>query len=183
MNILLLITLLFFSNHTFANTVNGLRKQIQQNPQNISAYSQLIQLATTREQIMKIGTEALNTLGSRSQIHTAMGNAYMEAKDFNNAINSFRTSVSLNPRSATSFNRLGLALLKIGYYHKAEVAFKSAIAYSPINTPSTLMYQTYLAIALENQKNYVEAKKVLSTVLSVNPNYPLALEVQSRIQK
>ena len=179
---LLLTTLLLFSSNTFAQTENELRKMIQQNPKNITAYEKLILLAPTREQIMKVGNEALTAIGTRSQLHTAMGNAYMNAKDFNNAVNSYRIAVSLNPRSATSFNRLGLALLRIGYYHQAEVAFKSAIAYSRLNTPSNLMYQSYLAITFENQKNYENANKVINSILLINPNLAIALEVQKRIQ-
>ena len=179
---LLLTTFLLFSSSVFAQTENELRKTIQQNPKNIAAYEKLIMLATTREQVMKVGNEALTAIGSRTQIHTAMGNAYMNASDFNNAVNSYRVAISLNPRSATSFNRLGLALLRIGYYHQAEVAFKSAVAYSPLNTPSNLMYQSYLAVAFENQKDYENAKKVITKVLSINPNLAVALAIQKRIQ-
>lgn len=179
---LLLITLLLFSSNTFAQTENELRKILLQNPKNITAYEKLILLSTTREQIMKVGNEALTAIGTRSQLHTAMGNAYMNARDFNNAVNSYRTALSLNPRSATSFNRLGLALLRIGYFHQAEVAFKSAIAYSRLNTTSNLMYQTYLGIAFENQKDYKNANKVISQVLSISPNLSSALETQKRIQ-
>ena len=179
---LLLVTFLLFSSNAFAQTENELRKMIQQNPKNIAAYEKLILLAPTREQIMKVGNEALTAIGTRSQLHTAMGNAYMNAKDFNNAVNSYRIAVSLNPRSATSFNRLGLALLRIGYYHQAEVAFHSAVAYSRLNTTSNLMYQVHLAIAFENQKDLESAKKVVNQVLSVNPNLALALETQKRLQ-
>ncbi len=179
---LLLITFLLFSSSIFAQTENELRKTLQQNPKNITAYEKLIMLATTREQVMKVGNEALSAIGSRAQIHTAMGNAYMNAKDFNNAVNSYRVAISLNPRSATAFNRLGLALLRIGYYHQAEVAFKSAISYSKINTQANLMYQTHLAIAFENQKDLESAKKVINKVLSISPNLALALETQKRLQ-
>ena len=179
---LLLIIFLLFSSNAFAQTENELRKMIQQNPKNIAAYEKLILLAPTREQIMKVGNEALTSIGSRSQLHTAMGNAYMNAKDYNNAVNSFRMAISLNPRSATSFNRLGLALLRIGYFHQAEVAFQSAIAYSKLNTTANLMYQTHLAISYENQKDFESTKKIITQVLSINPNLALALEVQKRIQ-
>ena len=179
---LLLFTFLLFSSNIFAQTENELRKTIQQNPKNIAAYEKLIMLATTREQVMKVGNEALAAIGSRAQIHTAMGNAYMNANDFNNAVNSYRVAISLNPRSATTFNRLGLALLRIGYFYQAEVAFKSAISYSRLNTPSNLLYQTYLGISYENQKDYESAKKVITQVLSISPNLASALEVQKRIQ-
>ena len=179
---LLLITFLLFSNSVFAQTENDLRKTIQQSPKNIPAYEKLIELATTREQIIKVGNEALSAIGSSTQIHTAIGNAYMNARDFNNAVNSYRVAISLNPRSATSFNRLGLALLRIGYYHQAEVAFKSAISYSRLNTPVNLAYQVHLGISYENQKDYENAKKIITQVLLIKPNLASALEVQRRIQ-
>lgn len=184
MNFLLTILMLLVTFPVFAQqTEVELRRLIQANPRNIQAYARLIETATTRAQIVKFGNEALTAVGPRSQIHTALGNAYMKARDFNNAINSYRTAVSLNPRSATSYNRLGLALMRLAYFRQAEVAFRSAMAYTAPNTAQFLMYKTYLGITFENLKEYDKAKKVISEILVVNPKLDIALEVQQRLSQ
>lgn len=181
MNFIIIAFMMLLSSPIFSNTEVELRRLIQNNPKNIQAYSDLIELATTRAQIVKFGNEALAAIGPRFQIYTSLGNAYLKAQDYNNAINSYRTAVSLNPRSATGFNRLGLALMRLGYFRQAEVAFRSAMAYSRINTPSNLMYKTHWGLALENLKEYDKAKKVIGEVLIVNPSLNLALEAQRRL--
>ncbi len=174
---LLAVTPVFAQNRSEAE----LRRLLRQSPQDAQAYSELIELATTREQIMNIGNEAIRAVGQRSQLYTAMGNAYMNARDYNNAVSAYRNAVNLNPRSATSYNRLGLALLRIGFYHQAEVAFRSAIAYSRAGTQSNLNYRANLAVAYENQKDITRARQTAAAVLAADHDNTTALEVQRRI--
>ncbi|MGL5955457.1 MAG: tetratricopeptide repeat protein [Brevinema sp.] len=181
MRFLLLVVFFGINMPIFAQTELELRRMIQQNPQNAQAYADLIELSETREQVLRIGNEALNAVGPSFLIQTAMGNAYMKAQDYNSAVNSYRTAISLNPRSATGFNRLGLALMRIGYFHQAEVSFKSAIAYSPNNSQANLIYKTHLGLVFENLKEYDKAKTLIDEVLRVNANLALALEVRRRL--
>ncbi|MGL4677590.1 MAG: tetratricopeptide repeat protein [Brevinema sp.] len=181
MKVLLLVAFFGTSVSIFAQTEVELRRTIQQNPRNIQAYADLIELATTRDRILKVGNEALNAVGSSFLIQTAMGNAYMKAQDYNSAINAYRIAVSLNPRSATGFNRLGLALMRISYFRQAEVSFNAAIAYSPNNSQANLIYKTHLGLVFENLKEYDKAKKIIDEVLQVNGDLVLALEIRRRL--
>lgn len=178
----LLLCILGPSLSLFAETEAIYRKQLQNNPRNINAYSGLIALTKTREQISSIGKEALQQIGPRSQIHTSLGNAYMNAKDYNSAVNAYRMALSLNPRSATAYNRLGLALLQINYFRQAEVAFKSALSFIPItNINSRIIYLTHLGIVFENLKEFEKANELITEVLTLNPNYKLALDTRNRL--
>lgn len=182
MKLLLFAFIILVSSPAFSRTESELRRVISQNPQNLRAYSELIELATTREQILQIGNTALKAIGPRTQLHTAMGNAYMNVNDYNNAVTSYRMAVALNPKSSTSYNRLGMALLRIGYYRQAEVAFKSALAYTPVsNRNSRLFYLTNLGTTYEHLKEFDEAKKIVRTLLALNNRYQPALDLQKRL--
>ncbi len=179
----LLLLMLLLSANIFAATEVELRRRIQRNPSDMQAYAELIELSTTRAQIVQVGNEAIAAVGQRFQIHTALGNAYMNARDYNGAVNSYRTAIGLNPKSATGYNRLGLALMRISYFRQAEVAFRAAMAYSTPNTAVYLSYKSHLAIVYENLKEYDKAKTVVQEVLQVNSNHATALQVQSRLNQ
>ncbi len=183
MKVFLLLLFLTPTALVSANTTEIFRRQLQKNPASIDAYVGLIGLADTRTLINSIGKEAIEATGQRSAIYTALGDAYIGAQDYNNAVNSYRSAINLNPRSATTYNKLGLALMHISYYRQAEVAFKSAIAFVPTrNINSRLIYLTNLSIVFENLKDYTKANNIIKDILALNATYQPALEVQNRIQ-
>ncbi len=66
-------------------------------------------------------------------------------------------------------------------YYTAEVAFRSAIAYSREGTQSNITYRANLAVAYENQKDIERARQIVAGVLAVDNDNATALEVRRRI--
>ncbi|MGL5721886.1 MAG: tetratricopeptide repeat protein [Brevinema sp.] len=134
----------------------------------------------TVQQITEAGDAAIAAHGDRFDIHTAMGDAYFAVRDYRRAVNSFRRAQSLNPRSATGYNRLGLALLRIGNYRQAEVSFKAAASYTG-NVNARAGYLASLGTALENAKDTQRALQAFEDALKANPNNAAAQEGRSRL--
>ncbi|MGL5253767.1 MAG: tetratricopeptide repeat protein [Brevinema sp.] len=134
----------------------------------------------TVQQITEAGDAAIATYGERFDIHTAIGDAYFAVRDSRRAVNSFRRAQSLNPRSATGYNRLGLALLRIGNYRQAEVSFKAAASYTG-NINARAGYLASLGQALENSKDNQRALQAFEDALKANPNNIAAQEGRGRL--
>ncbi|MGL4367990.1 MAG: tetratricopeptide repeat protein [Brevinemataceae bacterium] len=158
-----------------------LYKRLKTNPKDREAYLELISMANTRTKIYEISETALKEVGASASLYTAIGNAYVNIKDFNNAVNAFRQSVNLNPKSATAYNRLGLSLMNLKLYHQAEVAFKVA-TYLAGNKNAKLLYLYHTALALENSGFYSDAEEKINEILILNPKYPNGSETLQRIQ-
>ncbi|MGL4562434.1 MAG: tetratricopeptide repeat protein [Brevinema sp.] len=158
-----------------------LRRTLKQDPQNINAYVDLIKIATSREAVSKLETEAFNNIGARSSIYNEIGNTYMKLQDFHSAVPAYQQALALNSLSATTYNRLGLALLKISYFRQAEVSFKAAISLTS-SPNSKILYLNNLAITLENLKLYKEAKEIIDTSLKIIPSHQPSLEIQNRLR-
>ena len=135
---------------------------------------------STTQQITDAGDAVIAAYGERFDIHTAIGDAYFAARDYRRAVNSFRRAQSLNPRSATGYNRLGVALLRIGNYRQAEVSFKAAASYTG-NVNARASYLASLGVALENAKDTQRALQAFEDALKANPNNTVAQEGRSRM--
>jgi len=181
MKSIIYLLIIFISNISYSQIENDYREQLNKNPRNIQAYTGLISLAKNTDALLALKLESINTVGHKSIIYTALGNSYTELKDYNNAVVSYRQALHLNPRSATSYNRLGLALMRIGLFRQSEVAFKSAIALTR-NPKSILIYETHLVITFENLELYNKAKSHLDHIFTLNPQYNPALEVLNRLK-
>ncbi|SFB78812.1 Tetratricopeptide repeat-containing protein [Brevinema andersonii] len=156
------------------------QKQIIRNPQNLEAYIEYINSLKNSSKITEIGNKAIENIGEKASIYTAMGNAYTNANDIRRAISVYRKAIWLNPRSATSYNRLGLALLKLNLYRQAEVAFKAAISLSD-NNNAKANYYAYLGLVLESSKEINDSEAAFKSALKLNPQNNIAKEGLLRI--
>lgn len=149
-------------------------------PRSIDSYTAYIRSLTNIQRITDVGNEAVNAVGPRFDIYTAIGDAYMAANDPRRAVNAYRLAQSVNPRSATGYNRMGLSLLRIGSYRQAEVAFKAAASYTgSINARGS--YLANVGLALENSSEWEQASLAYNEALKVNPANTLAKEGRDRL--
>jgi Flp pilus assembly protein TadD len=65
------------------------------------------------------------------KLHTRMGNALIERRDYPAAISEFKEALRFHPRWAENWLNLGRASFTIGKYAEAKQAFATALQYTP----------------------------------------------------
>lgn len=68
-----------------------------------------------------------------AQLHNALGYAYAQKENYDQAVQEYRAAVSLQPGYVTAWNNLGDALESKKDYKGALEAFEEALAYAPDN--------------------------------------------------
>ncbi len=155
-----------------------LLKRIGNNPQDSGAYYALLKLYSIQGQHIKrirLASQAIRNLGEKSDLYQIIGDEYKLLKDYNKALIAYQKAVQLNPTGANTYNRLGLALLKLSRFNQAEVAFKAAVYY--IGRGSAIAKGTYinnLGVSYEARQEYKTAARYYKQSLSYYPSYAKA---------
>ena len=101
------------------------------------------------------------------KLYFQKGYALYRLEKTNEAIESIRRSVKLNPNDAYVNNFLGLLYLYTEDYKLAEASFLKANIYSPNN----VVYMINLAATYERNKNYNSALQIYEDVYKLDKNY------------
>lgn len=101
------------------------------------------------------------------RLYYQKGYALYQLEKTNEAIESIRHSVELNPNDAYVNNYLGLLYLYTEDYKMAETYFLKANIYSPNN----VVYMINLAATYERNKNYNSALQIYEDVYKIDKNY------------
>ncbi|TKZ34167.1 tetratricopeptide repeat protein [Brachyspira catarrhinii] len=101
------------------------------------------------------------------RLYFQKGYALYRLEKTNEAIESIRHSVELNPNDAYVNNFLGLLYLYTEDYRLAEASFLKANIYSPNN----VVYMINLAATYERNKNYNSALQIYEDVYKLDKNY------------
>ena len=101
------------------------------------------------------------------KLYFQKGYALYKLEKTNEAIESIRHSVDLNPNDAYVNNYLGLLYLYTENYKLAEASFLKANIYSPNN----VVYMINLAATYERDKNYNSALQIYEDVYKIDKNY------------
>ena len=101
------------------------------------------------------------------KLYFQKGYALYRLEKTNEAIESIRRSVKLNPNDAYVNNFLGLLYLYTEDYKLAEASFLKANIYSPNN----VVYMINLAATYERDKNYNSALQIYEDVYKLDKNY------------
>lgn len=101
------------------------------------------------------------------KLYFQKGYALYKLAKTNEAIESIRYSVDLNPNDAYVNNYLGLLYLYTENYKLAEASFLKANIYNPNN----IVYMVNLAATYERDKNYNSALQIYEDVYKLDKNY------------
>ena len=111
-----------------------------------------------------------------------LGNRALEGRRYVEAEAAFRQAITLDPKDATAYNNLGVALANQKKYVEAEAVYRQMITLDPKNANAYIG----LGIALRNQKKYVEAEAVYRQAITLDPknaNAYIGLGIALHIQK
>ncbi|MBQ9462345.1 MAG: tetratricopeptide repeat protein [Bacteroidales bacterium] len=112
------------------------------------------------------------------QIFTEKGKALVSAKDFEGAVEAFRSALELNPTNGNVALRLGMALESAGKGEEAVEAYKVAAENGQAKNANSQIGKFYLKRSVENLKvkKYADAVNDANTSLEF-ANNPQALQV------
>ena len=89
-------------------------------------------LGDTHSAVILLESLNKNNMNNYSAFYN-LGNIYLKAKVYNNAIESYRLCTRMNPRFAPGFYNLGIAYFETKDYNKALFNFEKAIRLNPSN--------------------------------------------------
>lgn len=112
------------------------------------------------------------------KLYFQKGYALYRLEKTNEAIESIRHSVDLNPNDAYVNNFLGLLYLYTEDYKLAETSFLKANIYSPNN----VVYMINLAATYERNKNYTSALQLYEDVYKLDKNYKNVSDSIARVK-
>jgi tetratricopeptide (TPR) repeat protein len=94
------------------------------------------------------------------------GTIFKKMERFDEALNFFEKSLSLNKKSADVHNEMGLCYMNLGVFAKSELNFYKALNYKPddLSILSNLALLSYKRGAIDVSKKYCEV------ILDLNPN-------------
>ncbi|MGL4393742.1 MAG: tetratricopeptide repeat protein [Brevinema sp.] len=149
---------------------------------NLAPYIERIKEAKSKEELLKIEKDFISKVGIRSSLYAEMGTAYMGLNENTLAVAAYQQALSLNSMSSTIYNRLGLALMKIGYWRQAETSFKAALALTS-NPSSRVIYLNNLALTFESLQQFKDAKTMTDIALRLNPSHQDSIQIQNRLKE
>lgn len=112
------------------------------------------------------------------KLYFQKGYALYRLEKTNEAIESIRHSVDLNPNDAYVNNFLGLLYLYIEDYKLAEASFLKANIYNPNN----VVYMINLAATYERNKNYTSALQIYEDVYKLDKDYKNVSDSIARVK-
>ncbi|OHD54533.1 MAG: hypothetical protein A2Y33_05045 [Spirochaetes bacterium GWF1_51_8] len=159
---------------------------ISANPKNAQAYWGLLKLYKApgkEDSRIKIALKAIQFLGDDPELYAIIGDTYKDKGDFSKSISYYQLSLKIDPSSSVLYNRIGLTLLKMEYYHQAEVAFKAAIFYvGNENNVAKGRYYNNLGVSFEARLEHELASANFKKALKLDPTHPFALSNLQRVE-
>ncbi|MFI3300883.1 MAG: tetratricopeptide repeat protein [Candidatus Gastranaerophilales bacterium] len=128
---------------------------------------------SAKEEFKKV----INLDSSYYQAYNALGKAYYNLGDYENALTFFNKTLELNSDFAPAYDNVGLIYIIKNNQNEARINFEKAIALNPLG--STTMY--HLAQLNAVNGNYSEALQYINESLAINPNSSPAYSLQGQI--
>ncbi len=173
------------NNNTGAVTEQQLLNRISANPKDKASYDSLIRLYFNKARHadrIKIVSQAIKNLGENAEYYMIIGDEYKTLQDYPKAVIAYQKSIEIQPRNAVYYNRLGLAQLKLSYFHQAESSFKAATYYSGNGSRKAKgIYINNLGVTYEARQDYKEAAKYFKLCLTYYPTYDNAISNLERV--
>jgi len=102
-----------------------------------------------------------------------------ELQQPNEAVESYRVALSLDPTDVWSMNNMALVLIHQGHYAEALAPLARAVQLDS----SVAVFHNYLGIALERTGHYTMAAQSYRTALSVDSTYKKASLSLARVEQ
>jgi tetratricopeptide (TPR) repeat protein len=126
-----------------------------------------IQALEPDEETIDLSEESIATArdSRNSKVYCAIGRAYMEKGDYDQALNWFREGISIDPTFAYNYTSIGELYNKQKLYKQALYWFKKALKVSPRDHH----YYGAIATVFRNQRMYPEAIDFFTKEKAQNP--------------
>ncbi|MDQ7031453.1 MAG: tetratricopeptide repeat protein [Desulfonauticus sp.] len=121
----------------------------------------------------------INQFPDDLKLKIAISDQLIDAEEFAASLKYLKQAYADNPESVTIFNRLGMALRKLGRFEDAEKAYKHALKLDP--NDESLYFN--LARVYLDQKDFEKAKQTIKKALEINPNFEPGQKMLNFIQK
>jgi adenylate cyclase len=130
----------------------------------------------TLKRVQNLATTAIRLDGSNTGAHALLGTAYLQFRQYDQAIDELKVAVDLNPSDAETYARLGNALLFIGKLEDAIKAAETAIRFDP-NLDVGYVWELGTAYFLAGRT--ADAVRVMEQTVTREPGYGFAYVILS----
>lgn len=130
----------------------------------------------TLERVQNLATTAIRLDGSNTGAHGLLGTAYLQFRQYDQAIDELKVALDLNPSDAETYARLGNALLFIGALEDAIKAAETAIRFDP-NLDVGYVWELGTAYFLAGRT--ADAVRVMEQTVAREPGYGFAYVILS----
>jgi tetratricopeptide (TPR) repeat protein len=103
--------------------------------------------------------------GKLAEVHVYLGAALRDLGRPDEAIESFRQAIELDPKHVAAHNGLGLALHSLGQFHEAIRAYRKALELDPNNSRA----HNNIGWSLQNMGQFNEADREYRTAVELDP--------------
>ncbi len=161
---------------------SAFEKSLQLDPKHVKTLLNLsrvlIEQGKPRDALTHVTTAA--QLDSMSgDVHRMMGRARTELRQPNEAVESYRIALSLQPSDVWAMNNMALVLIHQGRYEEAIAPLARAVQLDS----SVAVFHNNLGIALERTGHYTMAAQSYRAVLSVDSTYQKASASLARVEQ
>jgi tetratricopeptide (TPR) repeat protein len=174
-----------YRNGNFKAAEEVCRVEIKEMPKNMDSYTvlgwSLIKQKKYTE-ALESGTQALKISRYDSRVIEICGEANYYLGNNIEALNFFQEYAKLVPdggRIDVVYYYMGEIFLRLGEYHHSDIAFSTALYYSP----NIARWWARLGYAREMKDDYKWALDSYDKSLKLNPSYTEALRGKNRVQK
>ena len=111
------------------------------------------------------------------EINLALGNLWLERKDFSRAEHYYLATLQLDPRHKSALTNLGLTALEQQQTERARELFRKALVLAPMDAKAHYL----LARALFESGEQTEARVEIAAALKLKPDQPEFADLLQRI--
>ncbi|MFL2790424.1 MAG: tetratricopeptide repeat protein [Paracoccaceae bacterium] len=136
------------------------------------------------KKVLLVIKQMLTQFPNSPVLYNFRGTTQISLREFDLAIDSFKSSIRINPNYAESYNKLGIAFDNLRNYSLAVESFKKAVAINPnyseahYNMGNTFLNQSYLGLAINSYRLALEIEPNYADVFN---NLGLALRKQGKL--
>jgi len=156
--------------------IEEMRRAVEQAPNDARNYSFLIAVYNsstssdpgTREEVIRLGRQALELSPTRPQLYFEMGQAAFSLGRIEEGLGYFRKAVELNPFPAESHWNYGTALALAGRFDQADKELKYALEPERVNNISDSSVRNVVQIFMQKQQEQ-RALQIYEILLDSKP--------------
>lgn len=164
--------LVLYNQGNYTKAVKVCREELESMPKNMDSYSvltwSLIKLGKYKEALAE-AKKALKISRYDARIVEILGEAYYHLGKNTESLKWFEEYVALAPagtRIDSAYYYMGEIFIRLGEYNHADIAFTTAVHYSP----HIARWWSRLGYAREMAKDYTYAVKAYKKALTLNPS-------------